>query len=114
VAAALDAIDTETATALAEFTEAGLGDTAGQKWRALMTATTYPYVSQLRSQGREEGRQEGLAEGRAAAVVRVLDHRGISVPNAARARILACTDIDTLDAWLDRALVLTIIEELFD
>ena len=52
---------------IAEFTEAGLGeDTMGRTiWRNLMATRTYPYVSELRSQGREEGRVEGRAEGRA-------------------------------------------------
>ncbi|HEY6495596.1 MAG TPA: hypothetical protein VIZ43_20135, partial [Trebonia sp.] len=60
LAEALDTIDTGTATVLAELAEAGLADTDGLTiWRALMTTSTYPYVSHLRSQGREEGRQEG-------------------------------------------------------
>jgi hypothetical protein len=61
LAEALDTVDTSTASVLAELAEAGLADTDGlQIWRALMATTSYPYVSQLRSQGREEGRQEGL------------------------------------------------------
>jgi hypothetical protein len=114
LAAALDTVDASTAASLAEFTEAGLGQTAGQQiWRALMTSQTYPYVSQLRSQGREEGREAGRAESRAEDIVRILDRRGISVPQEAREQILSCTDIATLDSWLDRALTATAVSDLF-
>ncbi len=130
LAAALDTIDTETATVLAEFTEAGLDGTTGQQiWRALMAIKTFPYVSELRSQGREEGRQEGLQEGRqeglqegrqagrqagqAEAILRILDKRGIAVADASRQRIEACSDMDTLGTWLDRSLTATDVSELF-
>jgi hypothetical protein len=122
LAAALDTVDASTAASLAEFTEAGLGQTAGQQiWRALMTTEAYPYVSQLRSQGREEGRQEGRHEGRqegraesrAEDIVRILDRRGVSVPQESRDQILSCTDIATLDSWLDRALTAAAVSDLF-
>ena len=41
----------------------------------MMATKTYPFVSQRRLQGREEGRAEGLA----AAILKVLDRRGIEV-----------------------------------
>jgi hypothetical protein len=114
LADALDAIDTSTASVLAELAEAGLADTDGlQIWRALMATTTYPYVSHLRSQGREEGRLEGRAEGRAEAVVQVLAARRVETSDADRERILACRDNDTLTAWLSRAAVVTGTSELF-
>jgi hypothetical protein len=138
LAAALGTIDDGTAALLAELTEAGLGGTGGQQiWRNLMTTQTYPYVSQLRSQGREEGRvegreegrvegreegraegrEEGRAEGRAASraedILRILDRRGVVVDESSRARIQACMDLADLDIWFDRALTVTAITELF-
>ncbi len=114
LAEALDTIDTSTAGVLAELAEAGLADTDGLPiWRALMTTSTYPYVSHLRSQGREEGRQEGRAEARAEAVVQVLAARQVEIPDADRERILACRDDDTLTAWLSKAAVIRGISELF-
>jgi hypothetical protein len=111
---ALDTIDENTASVLAELTEAGLGGTDGLPiWRALMTTQTYPYVSQLRSQGREEGRQEGLAEGRAQAVVQVLEVRGIAIRDEDRDAILGCRDEETLTTWLNRATLVTDIRDLF-
>jgi predicted transposase YdaD len=118
LATALATIDEESAANLAEFTETGLGDTAGRQiWRALMATRTFPFVSEMRLQardeGREEGREAGRAEGLAAAIVKVLERRGIEVDDASRARIVSCGDGDTLDVWLDRSVVVASAGELF-
>jgi hypothetical protein len=114
LATALATIDAESAANLAEFTETGLGDTAGRQiWRALMATRTFPFVSEMRLQALEEGREEGRAEGLAAAIVRVLERRGIEVDDASRARIVSCGDGDTLDVWLDRSVVVATASDLF-
>jgi hypothetical protein len=74
-----------------------------------MATRTFPFVSEMRLQARQEGRAEGLA----AAIVKVLERRGIEVDDASRARIVSCGDGDVLDAWLDRSLVVTSAGELF-
>ncbi|WP_406146620.1 hypothetical protein [Streptomyces sp. NBC_01012] len=66
-----------------------------------------------KAEGRAEGRAEGKAEGRAEAVVAVLERRGIAVGDDVRNRVLGCTDMETLDLWLGRALKATTDEELF-
>ena len=62
---------------------------------------------QARTEGRTEGRAEGLTQGEAVgearAILTLLDARGIAVSEAVRARILACTDLATLDRWVRRA-----------
>jgi hypothetical protein len=73
-----------------------------------MATRTYPFVSQMRLQAREEGRAEGLA----AAIVKVLERRGIEVDDASRARIMSCGDADALDMWLDRSFVVATASEL--
>jgi DNA invertase Pin-like site-specific DNA recombinase len=90
-----------------------------------MATSTYPFASELRSQGREEGRakgrEEGRAEGRAEGVAearaqdieRLLDKRGITMTPADRDRISSCRDAMTLDTWLDRVLTIADISELF-
>jgi hypothetical protein len=94
--------------------DTGLGGTAGRQiWRALMATRTYPFVSQMRLQAREEGREEGRAEGLAAAIVKVLERRGIEVDDASRARIMSCGDVDALDVWLDLSVVIASAGELF-
>jgi hypothetical protein len=114
LAAALDTTDTGIAANLAEFTEAGLGDTPGQQiWRALMATETFPFVSEMRAKGRAEGRAEGEAKGEAKAVLRILNRRKVAVDDAARQRIESCTNVKTLETWLDRSLTATTVGELF-
>ncbi len=65
-------------------------------------------------QGREEGRKEGLTQARAEAILRILTARGVQADEAARQRILACTDVTTLDRWFDLALNATTLSEVLD
>ena len=55
---------------------------------------------------------EGEVESARAAVLEVLQARGLSVPDEVRARIEACTDLTTLRAWIARAAVATSADEL--
>ncbi|UIX33922.1 hypothetical protein [Streptomyces sp. GQFP] len=61
----------------------------------------------------EEARIKGRATARSEDILRVLELRGIDVPEAARERITNCTDLDTLGTWLDRTLTVASTEELF-
>ena len=74
-----------------------------------MATKTYPFVSQTRLQGRAEGRAEGLA----AAILKILDRRGIEVDDDFRQRIASCTDADVLDTWLDHSFVVAKAKDLF-
>jgi hypothetical protein len=119
LASALNTIDTAVASELAEFTEAGLGDTAGLKiWRTLMATETFPYMSETRVKGRLEGRAEGRAEGRVEegvrAVLRVLKRRDVAVDDDSRERIESCANLETLETWLDRAVTAHKVKELFE
>ncbi|GHF04325.1 hypothetical protein [Streptomyces morookaense] len=68
-------------------------------------------------EGKADGVAEGLAEGkaeeRARLVLRVLERRGISVPDEVRERLADCSDLDVLDRWLDQAFVVSTAEEIF-
>jgi hypothetical protein len=60
-----------------------------------------------------QGREEGVVTGRAQSVLRVLAGRHVPVSEAVRERVLACGDLEVLDAWLDRALSVGEAEDLF-
>jgi hypothetical protein len=75
-----------------------------------MSSLTRTFQSEYARQLRAEGRAEGIAE----FVLRDLKRRGIRVPSTARDRILACTDITTLERWFDRALDADSIEDVFE
>jgi predicted transposase/invertase (TIGR01784 family) len=75
-------------------------------------------LSWAHREGKEEGHREGKDEGRveeaARAVLTVLRVRGIAVPEAARARILAEKDSGTLERWHERAIVAASLGDVID
>jgi hypothetical protein len=58
-------------------------------------------AQQLTQQVRAAGRAEGKAE----AILRVLGRRGVELTEEQRALVLATSDIEALDRWLDRAIL---------
>jgi predicted transposase YdaD len=65
------------------------------------------------AKGKAEGLTEGKAEGLAEAVITVLEARGLRVTADQRARILATTDVVTIDEWVKRATTIDDAEGLF-
>jgi hypothetical protein len=59
------------------------------------------------AKGEAKGMAKGKAEGKAEGILAVLAARDIPVSDAIRSRILGCTDIETLDAWIRRAAVVS-------
>ncbi|MFF8945282.1 hypothetical protein ACF1A5_23975 [Streptomyces sp. NPDC014864] len=76
-------------------------------------ATQYFWRHPLAEQVREEGREQGRAEARAEMVLRILEWRGIPVPQDVRERVEACTDLDRLEILARRALHATAAQEPF-
>jgi predicted transposase YdaD len=66
-----------------------------------------------RAEGEAEGRAAGKAEGEANALLHVLAARRLTVSDAQRARILACTDLDTLTRWIERAVTAETTDAVF-
>ena len=62
----------------------------------------------------KEARKEGEAVARASAVLTVLRTRGITVPDAARERILGEKDPKRLERWLEKAVVAASVVEVVD
>jgi hypothetical protein len=71
-------------------------------------------VAQGIQQGVAQGIQQGVAQGQAAGVLQVLEARGLVVSDAARERILGCTDLEQLARWIRRAATVSAIEALFE
>lgn len=74
-----------------------------------MASGKYTYVSATRAEGRAEGRAEEAAKN----ILAVLKARNLPVDDHSRRRIKACTDQETLDNWVSRAVVISNIEDLF-
>ena len=71
------------------------------------------FIDGLLDQGRAEGEERGRAQGEAAMVLRVLTARGFTVTDDIRQRVQACTDLDQIEAWGDRAATAGSLDEIF-
>jgi hypothetical protein len=104
--------------------ESALGEAARKALEMLPETQRFMSESQRRSfaqgmvegeaKGEAKGMAEGEAKGMAEAVLRILARRGISVSDPERGRILECRELEVLGRWLDRALSVTAIDELFE
>jgi hypothetical protein len=56
---------------------------------------------------------EGRAEGKAEALLQVLTVRGLMVPAPVRDRVLSCTDLGQLEAWVDKAMTASTLGDVF-
>jgi hypothetical protein len=70
------------------------------------------YFSETQRRNYERGRAEGEAKGKADAVLKILMRRGLTLSADQRRRIVACTDLATLERWLDRSLSASSVDEL--
>ncbi|MGW0657809.1 hypothetical protein [Streptodolium elevatio] len=61
----------------------------------------------------EESQKIGEARARAADVLRILERRGVAVPEVHRQRVLECDDLGVLDDWFDRAITAEAADEVF-
>lgn len=75
--------------------------------------TMYQTMEEYRAEGLVKGHLQGRTEGFADALLTVLQGRGIAVSDAAREPILAEKDPAQLTRWLERAGVVTSIDDLF-
>jgi Putative restriction endonuclease len=80
----------------------------------LLQRQGYEDLEAVLAKGRTQGKAEGEVTGLVAAVIAVLDARGIRVTKAARERIERCSDLAQLDRWVRRAAVVRKAAELFE
>jgi hypothetical protein len=67
-------------------------------------ATFPPFAQQLIDRGKLEGLREGKVEGTRGVLLRLVARAGIALSEDDRARVDACTDLATLDRWVDNVL----------
>jgi len=63
-------------------------------------------------EGEAKGEAKGKAEGKAEALVLILRRRGLAMTDDQQRRIITCTDLATVDHWLDRAFSVASVDEL--
>ncbi len=91
--------------------ESSLGDAARKSFEMLPQAQKF--FSETQRQSFANGEARGEAKGKAQSILRVLERRSIAISLDQRERVLACSDIATLDRWLDAAVTAPSTEELF-
>jgi hypothetical protein len=113
--AAIEELPEDQRLVYSAIVESALGEAARKAFEMLPETQRFLSESQRRSfaEGREKGKAEGEAKGKAEAVLQILVRRALSVTEGERQRILGCGDLDMLTRWLDRALTITTIDELF-
>jgi hypothetical protein len=77
---------------------------------ALMSTT---FKDEFIDRIKAEGKAEGKAESTAAILLRLLAAHGLKVPAPVRHRVLSCTDLDQLEAWLDKAMTASTLGDVF-
>ncbi|WP_405881896.1 hypothetical protein OG762_26690 [Streptomyces sp. NBC_01136] len=111
LAAALETIDPASAALLVQLVTSGLVDSQAKEiWRDLMAPVNYFFKNPAAEKVREETRVEERAE----MTLRTLELRGLQVPDSVRLRVKACSDVDQLKIWWERAIHVTEATELFD
>lgn len=114
LAFALRTVDGESAAVFGQLIESCLGDPeARDLWRELMSEIRYFFNNPVAEKVREEGREEGRAGDRSEITLQILEWRGIPVSSAVRERVLACTDLEQLKIWSQRAIQVARAEDLF-
>ena len=65
-----------------------------------------------KAEGEAKGKAEGEAKGKAEALLMFVKRRGLAMTSDQQHCIITCTDLATLDRWLDRAFSVASVDEL--
>ncbi|MFC9845627.1 hypothetical protein ACFWFF_18840 [Streptomyces sp. NPDC060223] len=110
LAVALETIDPASAALLVELVKSGLVDSQAREiWRDLMAPVNYFFKNPVAEKVRDEGRIEDRIE----MIVKILELRGLQVPDSVRLRVQACSDLDQLKVWSERAVQVADPADLF-
>lgn len=103
----------EQATFYLDLAFSSLGEAARRALESLMKSGEYEYQSEFFRKLVDQGRQEGHLAGERQALLKVLEARGLAANEAAKRRILACTERAQLERWLGQAVTVKSVQELF-
>jgi hypothetical protein len=105
-------LDNERARFYGDLVLQSLNEAARRALEAMMKG--YEYQSDFAKKYIALGRDEGRVEEAARAMLTVLRVRGIPVPEAVRAHILAEKDPARLERWHERAIIAASVAEVID
>ncbi len=105
-------LDRETSMLYSDMILHAVSQAARKKMEEWMRIEDYEFKSDLALRNQARGKAEGKAEGVATALLKILTARKLQITEEQKARILGCTDLDTLNTWLDRVLQAATVDEL--
>jgi hypothetical protein len=111
---AAQGLDDERCSFYVDLTMASLNAAARQTLEELMKSGKYEYQTEFVRKWILQGRQEGRLVGERMALSKVLNARGFQLDDVARQRILECTELAQLERWLDKAVTVSSVQELFE
>ncbi|WP_437763161.1 hypothetical protein WMF27_42495 [Sorangium sp. So ce281] len=109
--AAAPGLDEERRAVYGDLVLSSLNAAARRRLEAMMKSG-YQFQSEFARSYVAKGRQEGILEAKAHDVLAVLEARGLEVPVEVRERVLASTDLDELDRWIRRAVIISDAQDL--
>ncbi|WP_437975367.1 hypothetical protein WMF11_46595 [Sorangium sp. So ce295] len=109
--AAAAGLDEERRAVYGDLVLSSLNAAARRRLEAMMKSG-YQFQSEFARSYVAKGRQEGILEAKAHDVLAVLEARGLEVPVEVRAHVLASTDLDELDRWIRRAVIISDARDL--
>ena len=71
-----------------------------------------PQIEKFFTEAHRRSYDQGRAEGKAQALLMFLRRRGLAMTSDQEHRILTCTDLATVDRWLDHAFSVASVDEL--
>jgi hypothetical protein len=71
-----------------------------------------PQIEKFFTEAHRRSYDQGEAKGEAKALLMILKRRGLAITDEQQQQIGTCTDLPTLDRWLDRALSITSVDDL--
>jgi len=111
-------LDDDRSALYADLVLAFLNEAARAILEAEMRIENYEFQSDLAKRrfadGRREGEAAGEARGLRKSIAMVLEARGMPVSDEQRERLEACTDLDTLAHWLQRAAKVDQADDVFE
>ncbi len=118
--AATRALSDDRAAAYFDLLRYHLGEALDRALEAFMTTSEHKYLSDVarkyygdgEAAGRAAGETEGEAKWKRAALLAVVDARGLVASPEIRARIDACSDVALLDRWIARAVTAVLVDAI--
>jgi len=89
---------------------AAMNESARRRLEELMQTGSYRFQSDFARKYVKEGEVRSQIR----SLLKVFAARGFDLSNARRVEIETCTDVDTLDNWIDRALTAESIDDVFE